>query len=81
VWTGFIWLRWKVAGCCEHGNEHWGSIKCGYLLSSWRNVGFSNRGLFHGAKLLLGLNRRWFIALCCCTSKEPIFFHQTQLRV
>jgi hypothetical protein len=29
VWTGSSWLRiGQVAGCCECGNEHSGSIKC-----------------------------------------------------
>jgi hypothetical protein len=29
MWTGFIWFRiGKVAGCCEHGDERWGCIKC-----------------------------------------------------
>jgi len=33
AWTGLIWLiTGKVAGCCEHGNEPPGSIKCGEFL-------------------------------------------------
>jgi len=31
--TGFIWLKKEpLAGSCEHGNEHSGSIKGGELL-------------------------------------------------
>jgi hypothetical protein len=26
VWTGFIWLRIRTSGCCEHGNELSGSV-------------------------------------------------------
>jgi hypothetical protein len=29
-----------VAGCCEHGNEHSGSIKCGGFLDCLRKVYF-----------------------------------------
>lgn len=29
VMTGFIWFRiGKVVGCCEHGSETFGSVKC-----------------------------------------------------
>jgi hypothetical protein len=28
AWYGFIWIRiGQVASCCEHGNEHSGSIR------------------------------------------------------
>jgi hypothetical protein len=30
MWAGFIWFRvGSVAGCCEHNNESFGSIKDG----------------------------------------------------
>jgi hypothetical protein len=33
VWAGSSWLRiGHMAGTCECGNEHWGSIKCGEFL-------------------------------------------------
>jgi hypothetical protein len=40
LWTASIWLRIAtVEGCCEHGNEPSGSIKCWEVLEklhSWR---------------------------------------------
>jgi hypothetical protein len=40
VWIELIWLRMgTVEGCCEHGNEPLGSIKCREILEwlhSWR---------------------------------------------
>jgi hypothetical protein len=37
-WTGFIWKRaGTVAGCCEHGNEPPGSIKCPEIFDELRN--------------------------------------------
>jgi hypothetical protein len=36
--TGFNWLRIGTSdGCCEHGNEHSGSMKCGESLTRLRN--------------------------------------------
>jgi hypothetical protein len=33
VWNGSIWLRTGTSGgCCEHGNEPSGSIKCWEVL-------------------------------------------------
>jgi hypothetical protein len=32
LWTEFIWLMIvKVVGCCEHGNEPLGSVRCAEL--------------------------------------------------
>jgi hypothetical protein len=41
MWTGFVWLREDAAeGFCEHGTEHYGSIKDGArLLASLERVG------------------------------------------
>jgi len=32
AWTGLILVQGHVAGTCEYGNEHSGSIKCGKFL-------------------------------------------------
>lgn len=32
-----------MATCCEHGNEHFVSIKYGKFLIGWENIGFSRR--------------------------------------
>jgi hypothetical protein len=37
-----------VEGCCEHGNEHLGSIKGGEYPDQLSDVGFSRRTLLHG---------------------------------
>jgi hypothetical protein len=38
LWTGFFLLMIvKVVGCCECGNEHSGSIRCGELIGLLRN--------------------------------------------
>jgi hypothetical protein len=43
TWTGLIWLRVKLQGFCERGNEPSGSEKCRNFLTS-----FSRRSVLHG---------------------------------
>jgi hypothetical protein len=46
-----------MAGSCEHGNEPWGSIKCGEFLDYIRvTVSFSRPTLLHGSYLGADLN-------------------------
>jgi hypothetical protein len=37
-----------VVGCCEHGNEPSGSIKCGEFLTIWGTISSSGRSLLNG---------------------------------
>jgi hypothetical protein len=47
-----------VASSCECGNEPSGSIKCGNFLTSYKQVSFSRRTLFHGVS-------KYVIRACC----------------
>jgi hypothetical protein len=45
VWTGLIWSGWgPVGGCCEHGNEPSGSIKCWTILEWLRTWQLLKKG-------------------------------------
>jgi hypothetical protein len=37
-----------VAGICEYGNEHSGSLRCGEFLTGCKPVSFSRRTVLHG---------------------------------
>jgi hypothetical protein len=38
LWIGLIWLRTEtMAGCCEHGDEGSGCVKCGEFVDQLRN--------------------------------------------
>jgi len=46
-WEGVNWIdlaQGQVAGCCEHGNELTGFIKCGELLDHLRNTRILKKG-------------------------------------
>jgi hypothetical protein len=57
-----------VVGCCEHGNERAGSVKCGesFFLISWGNVSLS-RTLIDGVSYVTENTRHCFQVrqLCC----------------
>jgi hypothetical protein len=47
MWIGFIWIRIGiVAGCCEHGDELSGSIKCGEFPDYLSALRASQEGLY-----------------------------------
>lgn len=56
-----------VAGFCENGNEHSGSIKAGNVLPTWVTISFTIKPLIHGftavfsIELVMWWDRRFYV--------------------